>query len=152
MTDATNTVAQTDQTIAPAGQQTAAPAIDIEQRVRQYVELRDRIKEKDDAHKKAMAPYRDTLEKLGALLLDHLNTIGGESVRSAGGTVYKSTKKSASLEDGDAFMKYVIRAEAWELLDRKANVTAVEDFAKENGVLPPGVRFTQTNVVGVRRK
>lgn len=99
-----------------------------------------------------MAPYRETLEKLGALLLEHLDTIGGESVKSAAGTVYKTVRKSASIQDGDAFMKYVINSEAWDLLDRKANVTAVEDFAKENGVLPPGVRFTQTNVVGVRRK
>lgn len=152
MTEVANTTVADTENVVQDNTQQAAPAIDMELRVRQYVQLRDLIKERDDEHKKKMAPYRETLEKLGALLLEHLDTIGGESVKSAAGTVYKTVRKSASIQDGDAFMKYVINSEAWDLLDRKANVTAVEDFAKENGVLPPGVRFTQTNVVGVRRK
>lgn len=123
----------------------------IEQRIDQYVKLRDTIKDKDDAHKKAMEPYREALEKLNNLMLSHLNTIGADSVKASSGTVYRTTKRSASLEDGDAFMRHVITKEAWELLDRKANVSAVEAYVAENGVLPPGVKMTSTQVVGVRR-
>jgi len=46
----------------------------------------------------------------------------------------------------------VIGSEAWDLLDRKANVTAVSDFIEENNAPPPGVNFSTTYVVGVRRK
>lgn len=127
------------------------PAPTIDQRIEQYVRLRDLIKEKDDAHKAAMKPYREALEQLNNIMLDHLNQIGGESVRGDHGTVYKTIKRSASLEDADAFMRYVIGSEAWELLDRKANVTGVEEFIKENGVTPPGVKLSSTTVVGVRR-
>jgi hypothetical protein len=49
-------------------------------------------------------------------------------------------------------MRYVIGNEAWDLLDRKANVKAVEDFIEENDLAPPGVNFSTTYVVGVRRK
>lgn len=128
-----------------------AKAITIEQRVEQYVKLRDTIKEKDDAHKAAMEPYRTALEKLNGLMLTHLNNIGADSVKAKTGTVYRTTKRSASLEDGDAFMRHVIGKEAWELLDRKANVAAVEAYVTENGVLPPGVKMSSTQVVGVRR-
>jgi len=76
----------------------------------------------------------------------------GESVRTDTGTVYRTEKKSASLADPDAFMRYVIGNEAWDLLDRKANVKAVEDFIEENDLAPPGVNFSTTYVVGVRRK
>lgn len=123
----------------------------IETRVDQYVKLRDLIKEKDDAHKAAMKPYREALEKLNNLMLAELNNIGGDSIKTGAGTVYKTERKSASLEDGEAFMEYIIQNEAWELIDRKANVTAVEDFAKSNGTLPPGVKFTVMQTVGVRR-
>jgi hypothetical protein len=123
----------------------------IETRVDQYVKLRDLIKEKDDAHKAAMKPYRETLEKLNNLMLAELNNVGGDSIKTGAGTVYRTDKKSVSLEDGDAFMKHVIDHDAWELLDRKANVTAVEDYANTNGVLPPGVKFSVMQVVGVRR-
>jgi len=138
-----------EDTNAPAPQAKAAPT--IEQRTGQYVKLRDAIKEKDDAHKEAMRPYREALDKLNNVLLNHLNTVGADSVKSSAGTVYKTTKRSASLEDGDAFMRHVITKEAWELLDRKANVSAVEAYYEENGVLPPGVKMSSTQVVGVRR-
>lgn len=138
----------------PAMTETSTPAakqVTIEQRIDQYVKLRDMIKAKDDAHKKAMEPYRETLEKLNGVMLNHLNTIGADSVKASSGTVYRTTKRSASLEDGDAFMRHVITKEAWELLDRKANVAAVEAYFGENGVLPPGVKISSQQVVGVRR-
>jgi hypothetical protein len=123
----------------------------IEQRVAQYLKLRDAIKAQDDAHKEKMAPYRETLEKLNNLLLDHLNKVGVESARTDAGTVYKTVKKSVSLEDADQFMRHVIGTENWGLIDRKASATGCEEFLKENGVLPPGVKWTTTAVVGVRK-
>jgi hypothetical protein len=128
-----------------------APTVDINKRVQQYVKLRDEIKRMDDEHKEKLKPYKDTLEKLNAVLLQHLININGDSVRTEGGTVYRTAKKSASLADPEAFMRFVSANEAWDLLDRKANVTAVADFIEENNETPPGVNFTTTYVVGVRR-
>lgn len=153
---ATETVAV--ETAAPVAEATPAPAataapqqINIETRIEQYVKLRDLIKEQDDAHKKKMEPYRNALEQLNSVLLNHLNNVGVDSAKTGAGTVYKTVKRSASLEDADAFMRHVIGGEHWELLERKANVTAVQAFVDENGVLPPGVKWTSTQVVGVRR-
>lgn len=152
--DATETKVTTEVTSTPVTTPAAAPAqtvITIDTRIDQYVKLRDLIKEQDDAHKKKMEPYRTALEQLNSVLLNHLNNIGGDSVKTGSGTVYKTVKRSASLEDADAFMRHVIGGEHWELLERKANVTAVQAFVDENGVLPPGVKWTSTQVVGVRR-
>jgi hypothetical protein len=127
--------------------------LDISKRVDQYVRLRDKITEMKERHKAELAPYNEALEKLNALLLSHLNEIEGESVRTEAGTVYRTEKKSASLADADAFMRFVIGTGSWDLLDRKANVTAVADFIEENdGHTPPGVNFSSTLIVGVRRK
>lgn len=131
--------------------QTNTPTIPIGTRIEQYIKLRDLIKERDDAHKQAMQPYREALEKLNGLMLDYLTQIGGDSVKSDAGTVYRTMKRSASLEDPDQFMRHVIGGEHWELLDRKANLSGVEAWVKENGVLPPGVKLTSMQVVGVRR-
>lgn len=130
---------------------TKVTEIDINKRVDQYIRLRDQIKQKDDAHKDAMAPYREALEKLNGMLLSYLETVGTESAKTISGTVYKTTKKSASLEDADQFMRHVIGTENWDLLERKASQKAVEEFLNENGVLPPGVKFSQSVVVGVRK-
>lgn len=125
---------------------------DIAKRVEQYVKLRDLIKQKDDDHKKSMAPFKETLEQLNSVLLAHLNGIGGQSVSTDNGTVYRTEKKSAALADAQAFMDFVVANQAFDLIDRKANVTAVEEFIKENNTPPPGVNFSSTFVVGVRRK
>ena len=124
---------------------------DIGKRVEQFVKLRDLIKSRDDEHKKAMKPLRETLELLNSVLLSHLNDMGGNSIATDAGTAYRTEKKSASLADSEAFMDYVIANQAFDLLDRKANVTAVEEHIKENDAPPPGVNFSSTFVVGVRR-
>jgi hypothetical protein len=124
---------------------------DIGKRVEQFVKLRDLIKSRDDEHKKAMKPLRETLESLNSVLLAHLNDMGGNSIATDAGTAYRTEKKSASLADSEAFMDYVIANQAFDLLDRKANVTAVEEHIKENDAPPPGVNFSSTFVVGVRR-
>lgn len=119
--------------------------------VDQVVRLRDRLKEADDAHKektKTARAYKDMLE---AKLLEKLNSIGGESVKTEHGTVYRSTRRSATIADGDAFRGYVINNEAFDLVDWRANATAVDDFIKSEGSAPPGVNYSQTYTVGVRR-
>lgn len=143
----------TDQTIEHQTEEAPAtpPAIPINVRIEQYIKLRDLIKASDEAHKDKMKPARESLEKLNSILLDHLNQIGADNVKTEHGTVYKKVSKSASLEDPDQFMRHVIGSESWELLDRKANVTAIEEFVKENGVLPPGVKWSSRQEVGVRR-
>jgi len=125
--------------------------IDVEKRVGQYITLRDKIKDLDDQHKKSMEPYKDMLEQLGNMLLQHLQNVNAESIRSTAGTFFKTTKKTASLEDAEAFMRFVITTQSFDMLDRKANVKAIEDYLDTNKTLPPGVKFTQRVEVNVRR-
>ena len=48
-------------------------------------------------------------------------------------------------------MEFVIENEAWDLLDRKANVTNVEEFINKENCAPPGVNFSRRYVAGVQR-
>lgn len=125
--------------------------VSIEELVNQYVRLRDKIKEAEDAHKAKLKDAKDHLEKLNNTLLERLNQLGGESVKTSSGTVYRTTKRSASIADGDTFRQFVINNEAFDLVDWKANANAVDDFIKEQTAPPPGVNFTLTYTVGVRR-
>ena len=123
----------------------------IDELVRRYVLLRDRIKEADDAHKSKLKDAKDHLEKLNNTLLARLNDVGGESVKTSHGTVYRTTRRTASIADGDAFRQFVISNEAFDLVDWKANANAVDDFIKQETAPPPGVNFTTAFTVGVRR-
>lgn len=123
----------------------------IEELVRQYIALRDKIKEAEDAHKSKLKDAKEHLEKLNNNLLDRLNELGGESVKTASGTVYRSTKRSATIKDGDVFRRFVIENECFDLVDWKANANAVDDFIHDQKAPPPGVDFSTTFTVNVRR-
>ena len=116
-----------------------------------YVRLRDAIKAADDAHKKKLEKHRTMLEQLNGQLLELLNTAGGESIKTEHGTAYRTTKTSASLEDPSLFRDFVIANEMFDLADIKANAPAVATYNEEHKALPPGVKLTSVNLVGVRR-
>jgi hypothetical protein len=127
------------------------PPQNIEEIVAQFVKLRDKIKEADDAHKAKTKDAREYLDKLTGKLLERLNEIGGESVKTGAGTVYRTTRRSATIADGETFRQFVITNEAFDIVDWKANANAVDDFIRSEGTPPPGVNFTTAFTVGVRR-
>ena len=128
------------------------PTMDVNTNVDEYIRTRDEIRDIESRHKDELRPYKQKLEELGAVLLEQLQAVGGDGVRTKSGTVYVTEKKSASLADPSLFMDYVIQNSAWDLLDRKANVTAVTDYIAEHNAAPPGVNFSAVLTVGVRRK
>jgi hypothetical protein len=126
--------------------------VNIEKRVQQYVALRDHIRAIKERHKAELKAPNETLEKLNSVLLGHLNAIGGVNVGTAYGTVYKTTKKSASVADMSAFWTYVVSQGDFDMVDKRANPTAVEAYIEANGTTPPGVNWNVLEVVGVQRK
>lgn len=122
-----------------------------EKRIAQYVAVRDRIEDLKEKQAAEMKPLLDLQNLLSGWLQQHLETTGAESVKTSSGTAYISTRFTASLADPDAFMKFVIEQHKFELMDRRANATAVKDYVQENGGLPPGVNLSGIKTVGVRR-
>jgi hypothetical protein len=124
---------------------------DVDKRVGQFVALRDKIKEMERAHEEALAPYKEAKDVLGKMLLAHLNSTKSESVRTTNGTCYKTEKRSASIQDKEAFWDYVVSRQAWDLIDKRANANAVKDWADEKGEMPPGLNYSSYSDIGVRR-
>lgn len=130
--------------------------MDIEVVVAEYVAARDLIREIDDKLKTcSLAKKREELVQFKSqregMMQEFLDAHRVESMRTKAGTCYKTTRSTASLEDAEGFMNFVIETNKFELLDRRANATAVKDFVKENGQLPPGCKLTTVDEVGVRR-
>ena len=123
----------------------------IEVLVSRYVQLRDTLKKVDEDHKEKTREAREYREALEAKLLAKLNEVGGESVKTKEGTVYRTTRRSASVADGDAFRKFIIEHELFDLVDWRANAPAVGEYIEEEGAPPPGINFSTAFTVGVRR-
>jgi hypothetical protein len=127
-------------------------AANVDECAEVFVAVRDKLKAMDEAHELARKPWLEKKEKLSGWLLNFLETNGLDNAKTRHGTVHTTTRSSASLADAEAFMQYVIAHNEFDLLDRRANATAVKQFVKEHdGNLPPGVNLTSMVTVGVRR-
>lgn len=131
--------------------QTTAPAIDIEQRVAQYIKLRDKVDEIKKRHVEELKPYAEARQQLDGLLISHMQAINVASMRTGAGTITTTTKTSATVNDGDAFREHVKTMGDWDLADIRANAPAVMAYLEEHGALPPGVHVSSMLALSVRR-
>lgn len=131
---------------------TTPPNFDAQKRIEQYVKLRDKKKEIEERHKVELKPINEALELLESMLLAHLNNTNQDSASTAAGTAYKGSRTSAKIVDASLFRRHVIGSENWDLVDWKANSTAVSAIVDDTGEPPPGVNFTRVITLGVRRK
>ncbi len=122
----------------------------VDKRVEQYIAVRDTIQARKQAFEEQLKPLVDIQNMLTGWMQNFLEQAGADSVKTSHGTCYSTTRYTASLADPEAFMKHVISTGSFDLLDRKANVTAVKDYVNEKGSLPPGVNMSSIKTVGVR--
>lgn len=137
-------------TTTPAVADTQVPAT-VDKRVQQYVEVRDAIKASNDKHEAEIKPLVELQNLLTGWLQTFMESAGADNIKTPHGTCYNSTRYTASLADPEAFMTFVKTNDKFDLLDRKANVTACKDYVAETGTLPPGVNMSSIKTVGVRR-
>lgn len=123
----------------------------FERFIEAYVTIRDKIADAKKAFEETIKGDVELQNMLTSWLTNRLEAVGAESVKTKAGTVYTTTRYSASLADPKAFMDFIIANNKFDLLDRKANSTAVRDFVEETGSLPPGANLSAIRTVGVRR-
>ncbi len=121
------------------------------QKVAAYIKLRDFKKSAEDEFKKSMERTNAAMDKLEAELLDELNSSGAKSIACDAGTVYKNMQLSATVENREAFKAYCEENDLWEAMDIKANKTFVKEMMEKTQTVPPGLKVTQLQTVGIRR-
>ena len=119
--------------------------------VRNYIRIRDHKERAEKEFKEGMERVNKGLKKLEASMLTHLQSTGGNSLKTDFGTVYISTKYSATVDDRDTFLDWVRGKNQWEALDVRANKTFVRTFTDETSEVVPGVKLTGMTKVNVRR-
>lgn len=124
--------------------------MNTQEKIEAYIRLRNHKKQAKDEFEKSLEKVNAAMEVLEGQLLADLDELGSESVRSKSGTVYKRVETSVSVEDKDTFKAF---AQDYDeaLMDVRANKTVVRELT-EAGVHVPGVKITQTTLIGVRSK
>ena len=121
--------------------------------IEEYISLRDQLKVANDTFAGFVEEhYGKRMKELELALLDTLNKMGVDSLASSNGTAYKKLSTSVTIADARDFRRHVIGAEEWDLLDWRANKTAVNDRVEQGDPLPPGLNRSTFYSVGIRRK
>lgn len=124
---------------------------DLELRAGQFVKLRDLKAEIKERHEAELKPINDAMDGLKEVLSREMSALNVDSVKTGSGTVSFTSKATASLADASAFWNYCVTTGQFDLIDKKANVTAVAEHIKTHGVAPPGVNYNTFRDIGVRR-
>jgi hypothetical protein len=121
--------------------------------VDEYIRLRDaKAAAKVTMEEFLMANFTKRMNEIESALLYQLQTLGVDSMKTESGTFFKRVEVSVTVADGAAFQRHVIGTQQWELIDFRANKTAVKAFVEEHeGALPPGVNYAPTTVLSVRK-
>lgn len=130
---------------------TETQEVSLETIIDRYVKLRDKKSQMEAAHKEALAPINQAMDRLENAILDRLNQQGVESVRTTAGTAYKSTSVSVTVADKQVFRQWLIENGQWEMADIRAAKTNVAEYRASNDDIPPGLNYRESLSVGIRR-
>lgn len=130
-----------------------ASEVDDQSLIKRYVQIRDSQSQRKAAYD--LDDEKDKSMRLGieTEFLRRFNERGIDSVSSRDfGVAYRTTRTSTSVADFEALLGHVKENEAWELIERRVNKTAVQEFVEEHGDLPPGVNMSSVQQINFRRK
>jgi len=118
-----------------------------------FIHLRDRRAKRKADYAMDDAGDKEKQDRIEVEFLKRFNDRGIDNVSTKGiGTAYRTTRTSATVGDWEELFDYIKDKEAWEMLERRVNKTAVEQYRSVHDDLPPGVNWSETQVVNFRRK
>jgi hypothetical protein len=117
-----------------------------------YVKIRDAraaLKKQYEAEDNAL---KDQLATLDGFLLETMQSLGAESVRTKHGTVYLSVSVKPNCGDWNALYAWITENDAFDVLERRVKKSFIVDYMKENkDELPPGISVLHEYTVTIRR-
>lgn len=123
---------------------------DLNQKIEQYVKLRDYKDEAKKEFNKGMDRVSLAMQKLESEFSAHLLESGSNSANTDAGTIYKIERTSCSVKDRDEFFKFAVKNRKLEAIDVRANKKIIKELL-DDGIEVPGVKFTASTQIGIRR-
>ena len=123
----------------------------VDEVIAAYVKLRDKKAALEKETKEQVATIRGKMEKLEAWLKAEADTQGVTGFKATTGTAFLSTTDFAAVADWDAVVQWIKDNDAYDLLERRINKTAVRGYLDQNKCLPSGVNYGTKVEMNVRR-
>jgi hypothetical protein len=127
--------------------------LDVAKMVRVYQKIRSKRSELSANFKEEDKALSEKLDAVKAALLKYCDEQGVESVRTAEGLFYRSTKTRYWTSDWESMHKFILEEGVPELLDKRVNQTNMRQYLEENpDVVPMGLNVDSEYTLSVRKK
>lgn len=127
--------------------------VSVDSLTRVYLKIREKRAELKAAFDKEDNALSEQLDKVKIALLDYCKEQNVESVRTSEGLFYRTVKTRYWTSDWQSFHKFLLDANAPELLEKRINQSAMKEFLEENPEqVPPGLNTDKEYVISVRKK
>ena len=127
----------------------------FEDAVAKYVVLRDAMREREEAHKAAMAELQAEQDECTATILATCNKLGADSLRTAAGTVTRKVTSRYWTSDWEAMHAFVVENAdrgGLELLERRIHNGNLRQFLADNpDRMPAGLQSDSRYSIQVRK-
>jgi len=127
-------------------------AVPVDKLAGVYIKIRDaRAKLKSDYEAQDLE-LEEQMEVIEEQLLEACKSIGADSIRTAAGTVIRSIKSRYWTNDWDSMYDFVLKNDAFGLLERRIHQSNMKQFIEENpDLLPTGLNTDSRYSIVVRR-
>lgn len=132
---------------------------DVKRAVKVFLALRDKMDALKKAHKEELKELKEKQTQLGMYIQKAMDEQGVESMKTEGGTAYKTKKDSVTVQTKAEFMQFILDRIEEEGVDglyyltSAASKNAIKEWMDEhNDTPPPGIKYDQFYEVQVRRE
>jgi hypothetical protein len=125
--------------------------VQVDAAIAAYIKLRSMKAEIENKVKAEVDDINAKLAKLESWLKTKADEVGTSTFKTPAGTAFLTSKDIASVADWDALLEFIKEKDAYDLLNKAVNKTAVRAYLDEAKVLPPGVNYSTIITVSVRK-
>lgn len=117
-----------------------------------YIKMRDHLQSLQREYEEKEADVKAQMEIIEQKLLDICKDTGADSIKTAYGTVMRSTKTRYWPSDWASMYEFIRQHDAYDLLERRVHQTNMKTWLEENpSLLPQGLNAETRYSVTVRR-
>lgn len=124
--------------------------VDLTALVETHFKIKAKLAAMEADYKLAIAKYEEARDKVKGQIVDALDEMGVENVKTTAGTPYFTHPESYKVSDMETFVSWVVERSAYEILPATLARKDAVRAACEEGV-PPGVEVTTIRQLNIRK-
>lgn len=116
-----------------------------------YMDLRGKKDEIERQAKEKVNAIKEKMAKLEAYLLQRMQEDGVNQFKTPHGTAFSVSSDYASVVSWSDTLEYIVKNEAFDLLEKRVNKLAVRSLVENGQQPPPGVNYGTRLDVNIRK-